>query len=236
VETLLHHKEFMEPGSTPNAYTAEPLDGSWSNPGPIVNTYQATLNDCSLVTYRWYRFIDQPVFQQYNWSEAEKNSLQEIIEKMHTNWTIDTTYLPEPAEGALAFFDAGLLVSPPEGLEVGYVPVVIRQEKSTVGECASPEQALINSLTAEDLVGTYERQPVQNGWHQVTVVLENAQLRWRNAANSEWGLTFVDGVLQTQEDCPYGVSNLGIVLAQDADGNYLSEVRGLLFNNELYER
>lgn len=236
VETLLHHKEFMEPGSTPSPYSAEPLNGSWSNPGPIVNTYEATLQDCSTVIYRWYRFIDQPVFQQYDWTNEQKGSLQEIVEKMHMNWSIQTTYLPEPGEGTLASFDSALLVTPPAGLEVGYVPVVIRQEKSTVGACASPEQALINALTAEDLLGAYERQPVQNGWHSVTLVWENSKLWWKNAANSQWGLSFEDGVLKTEENCPYGVSTLGIVLAQDDNGEYLSEVSGLIFNNELYER
>ncbi|MBV72380.1 MAG: hypothetical protein CMH52_13735, partial [Myxococcales bacterium] len=124
VETLLHHKEFLPPGATPAAYTAEPLDGAWSVPGPTVDTYQTTLNDCSQVTYRWYRFIDQPVFQQYDWTEAEKENLQELIEKIHRHWSIETTYLPEPAHGELASFDTGLLVTPPAGLEVGYVPVV----------------------------------------------------------------------------------------------------------------
>tara|TARA_B100001093_G_scaffold454093_1_gene463184 strand:+ start:38 stop:328 length:291 start_codon:yes stop_codon:yes gene_type:complete len=95
---------------------------------------------------------------------------------------------------------------------------------------------VINGLTEQDLLGIYERQPVENGWHSVTLALEDGQLWWRNAAGAEWRLNFEDGILQTQEDCPYGVVNLQVVLAQDDNGDYLNEVTGLIFNNELYRR
>ena len=235
-DTLLHDKVFPQPGSTPSHYSVGPLQGSWSSPGPIVNTYEATLTDCSKVTYRWYRFIDQPVFQQYDWTDEEKNSLQAIVEKIHTSWSIDQKYLPEPSEGILASFDPALLVTPPIGLEVGYVPVVVAQEKSTTDACLPQEQPVINTLTIESFLGSYERLPVENNWHSVNVVLESSKLWWRNAANVQWGLRFSNGVLQTEGDCPYGVSTLGIVLAQDSNGDYLSEVTGLIFKNELYQR
>ncbi len=77
---------------------------------------------------------------------------------------------------------------------------------------------------------------MENNWHSVNVVLEGSKLWWRNAANVQWGLSFSKGVLQTEGDCPYGVSTLGIVLAQDSNGDYLSEVTGLIFINELYQR
>ena len=235
-ETLLHHKEFREPSDTPSPYTVGNLEGSWANPGPLLNTYEVTLTDCSSVTYRWYRFIDQPVFQQFNWTDSEKNSLQSIVEKIHTHWSIEQDYLPSPGDGALASFDPALIVTPPSGLEMGYVPVVVNQEKSTTGRCASEEQLMIETLTREQLLGAYERVPVENGWHSVSVEWDGASLWWRNEAGSRWSLTFTDGILNTGEDCPYGVSTLSIRLAQDAAGNYLPEVTGLIFNNELYQR
>ena len=235
VETLLHRKRFNEPSSSQSAYSAESLDGAWEIPGPVLNTYDALLGDCSRVTYQWYRFIDQPVFQQYNWSEEEKTSLQDIVEKIHTHWSIDETYLADPSEGTLASFDSALLVTPPEGLEVGYVPIVIRQEQRRDGECASPQQAAVNALSADDLVGRYERRPVDNGWHSVEIILENSQLRWRNDAGVEWSLNFENGVLETGDDCPYGVSAIEISLSQDNNGDYTGRVTGLNFNNELYE-
>ena len=86
-----------------------------------------TLVDGSTVRYYWYRFIDQPVFQQFNWSKSEREGLQAIIEKMHVNWTIDKTYLPGVGEGNLASFDSNLFVEPPKEMAKGYVPIVTWQ-------------------------------------------------------------------------------------------------------------
>ncbi|MFM1801792.1 MAG: hypothetical protein RJA81_1144, partial [Planctomycetota bacterium] len=51
-------------------------------------------------------------------------------EMLHRNWTLDRDYLPPPAAGQLAELDPAVLVTPPKGLETGYVPIVTRQEKS----------------------------------------------------------------------------------------------------------
>jgi len=40
----------------------------------------------------------------------------------------DRDYLPPPTLGTLAEIEPALLVTPPAGLEVGYVPIVTRQE------------------------------------------------------------------------------------------------------------
>jgi hypothetical protein len=104
-----------------------PEEGSWTSPGPASGPYEATLNDGSTVTYYWYRFIDQPVFRQFNWSEDKKSALQSFIEKIHSEWPIDKDYIPEPTFGTLVSLDKNLLVTPPEGMEVGYVPIVVKQ-------------------------------------------------------------------------------------------------------------
>jgi hypothetical protein len=80
-----------------------------------------------LVTYSWYRFVDQPSFQQYGWSEGKKAQLQAMVEKIHASWPIDRDYMQPPSRGALVSLDPALLVTPPEGLEVGYVPIVTLQ-------------------------------------------------------------------------------------------------------------
>ncbi len=108
-------------------YTS-PTGGAWGNPGPKSGPYKVDLADGSTVTYSWYRFIDQPSFQQYNWSEEKKAKLQSFVEKIHTNWPIDRDYMAPLSSGTLATFDPALLVTPPEGLEVGYVPIVTHQE------------------------------------------------------------------------------------------------------------
>jgi hypothetical protein len=51
-----------------------------------------------------------------------------------------------------------------------------------------------------------------------------------------WKLSFSEGVLQTQEDCPYGNQSVGIKLVQDESGTYLSEISELIFLGEPYQR
>ena len=110
-------------------YTS-PATGAWATPGPKRGPYKVDLADGSTVTYCWYRFVDQPSFQQYDWSEDKKAKLQSFVEKIHAHWPIDGDYMAAPTSGALATLDPALLVTPPEGLETGYVPIVTRQESS----------------------------------------------------------------------------------------------------------
>jgi hypothetical protein len=49
------------------------------------------------------------------------------VEKIHRSWRKDRDYLANPAMGPLAELDPALIVTPPPGLEVGYVPIVTRQ-------------------------------------------------------------------------------------------------------------
>ena len=99
-------------------------------PGLKLGPFTVTLADGSLVTYSWYRFIDQPSFQQYDWSEAKKEKLQSFVEHIHANWPIDRDYMPPPSRGELVSLDTALLVTPPKGMEVGYVPIVTFQENA----------------------------------------------------------------------------------------------------------
>ncbi len=124
-ETKLHSAEFRlaKPGDT---YTS-PSSGAWVRPGAQAGPFTAELLDGSIVTYSWYRFVDQPSFQQYQWSDAKKAKLQAIVESLHANWTIDRDYMAPPTRGELVSLDPGLIVSPPPGLEFGYVPIVTKQ-------------------------------------------------------------------------------------------------------------
>ena len=93
----------------------------------------------------------------------------------------------------------------------------------------------LSGITAADLAGRYAREPVENGYHDVTVSLTNGELVWSNAANVSWGLTWEDGALSTGEDCPYGAQDLTVrVPFADAAGG--REVEGLVFLGELYTR
>jgi hypothetical protein len=87
----------------------------------------ATLADGSIVTYSWYRFVDQPSFQQYHWSAEKKAKLQAFVERLHAAWPTDRDYMAPPTRGKRVSLDPALLVTPPKGLEVGFVPIVTRQ-------------------------------------------------------------------------------------------------------------
>jgi hypothetical protein len=126
-ETGLLEAEFKlaQPGPP---YTS-PTTGAWTSPGPKSGIFKAILSDGSEVIYRWYRFVDQPSFQQYNWSDAKKQQLQELVERIHVGWPTNRNYMAPPTTGKLVSLDPGLLVSPPKGMEKGYVPIVIGQSK-----------------------------------------------------------------------------------------------------------
>lgn len=105
-----------------------PTDGAWATPGPVAGPFTAELGDGSIVTYSWYRFCDQPALQHADLTAEERERMQRRVELLHRRWTMDRTYLPPATTGRLAALDPALLVMPPPGLEIGYVPVVTRQE------------------------------------------------------------------------------------------------------------
>lgn len=107
--------------------TPEEADSCWRKPGPKAGPFQAKLGDGSVVTYYWYRFADQPALQNADMTESEREEMQKRVEMLHRNWTRDRDYLPPPARGKLADLDPNLIVTPPRGLEIGYVPIVTRQ-------------------------------------------------------------------------------------------------------------
>jgi len=126
-ETGLKEARFM-PAMTNESYISdETPDSVWKKPGPKTGPFQAKLSDGSVVTYHWYRFIDQPALQDADLSDAEKERLQRVVEKIHVQWTKEKEYLPPPGMGTLATLDASLIVTPPKGLKIGYVPIVTRQ-------------------------------------------------------------------------------------------------------------
>jgi hypothetical protein len=79
------------------------------------------------ITYYWYRFADQPALLNADLTDQEREALQVRVEKLHRSWKKDRDYLAPPASGRLADLDPALIVTPPPGLEVGYVPIVTRQ-------------------------------------------------------------------------------------------------------------
>ena len=107
--------------------------------------YAVKLQNGSIATYVWFRFIDQPALKTARqnhpetYTDAYLELLQSHIEKIHMkineNSRVDPknpvfinyrkSSNPDNKDPHLAKVDSGQLVVPPAGYEVGYVPVVI---------------------------------------------------------------------------------------------------------------
>ena len=99
----------------------------WKQSPAASRDLTANLKDGSQVTYRWYKFVDQPSLQRFVMNTAEKAGIQGAIEKMQKEWN-NFAMMKDPTVGSLISFDKSLLVKPPKGLEVGYVPIVVKQK------------------------------------------------------------------------------------------------------------
>ena len=128
-ETGLHNADFSNPDKrTPVAYvTPEDKESCWKTPGPVAGPFKLNWVMASTMTYYWYRFADQPALLNADLSKEEREEMQRRVELLHRNWTKDREYLPPPLIGKLAEIDPALIVTPPKGMEVGYVPIVTRQ-------------------------------------------------------------------------------------------------------------
>lgn len=217
-------------------YTS-PTVGAWAKPGPRLGPFTAKLVDGSVVTYSWYRFVDQPSFQQYDWSAETKAKLQAFVEKLHSNWPTNRDYMAPPTRGKLVALDPALLVTPPSGLEVGYVPIVTGQE---VG---APDLSRI--VTPEMLSGHYQRDPKENNWHGGELKQEgdkhSPRFRWTNRAGVSWALTadLAHGRLLCAKGSPYFDKETGgsfIIEMRPASGAAKPAIAGFHFNGDFYKR
>lgn len=157
-----------------NAPRVAELKGAWTAKGPAAGPFSRNLADGSVVVYYWYRFIDQPVFQRNSWTNDEKSRLQALVEQMHANWTIDKNYIAPPKAGKLVSVDTNLIVTPPAGLEKGYVPVIVGQYTQqeyycTIGQIETSFRDIVDAATGRNL-------------KEVQVVGENApyKIQWSN--------------------------------------------------------
>jgi hypothetical protein len=113
----------QEPRTTPDDAAS-----CWKKPGPVAGPFKARLGDGSVVTYYWYRFANQPAMLNADLTAAEREQVQQRVEKLHRSWTKDRNYLTPPDVGTLAHIDPALILTPPKGYEVGYVPIATLQE------------------------------------------------------------------------------------------------------------
>jgi hypothetical protein len=129
-ETGLGSVRFERAQEKPQEPRTTPDDAAscWKTPGPSAGPFQAKLGDGSVVTYYWYRFADQPAMLNADLTAEERELVQARVEKLHRAWTKDRNYLVPPDVGTLAEIDPALILTPPKGMEAGYVPIATRQE------------------------------------------------------------------------------------------------------------
>ena len=123
VEFPRSRKAPQEPYVTP-----EEAESSWKKPGPASGPFERR----SWATVAWRPITGTALPTNHallnaDMTDAEREVLQKRVEMLHRNWTKDRDYLPPPTVGKLADLDPAVLVTPPKGLEVGYVPIVTRQ-------------------------------------------------------------------------------------------------------------
>lgn len=128
-EAALESLVLDRPGRRPQEPYVTPTEStsSWKTPGPAAGPFKAYPGDGSVVTYYWYRFADQPALLNADLTAEEREKMQRRIERIHRTWQPDRDYLPPPRIGELASIDPNLIVTPPKGMEIGYVPIVTRQ-------------------------------------------------------------------------------------------------------------
>ena len=102
---------------------------TWKKPGPVAGPFVSDLSDGSQVVYYWYKFNEQPAILNSYMQQGERDLMQKRVELIHENWSIDDNFVPAPKQ-KLATIDSGVIVTPPDGLEVGYVPICVHQQKA----------------------------------------------------------------------------------------------------------
>ena len=173
-------------------------NGPWNSPGPSAGPFTADLGDGSTVTYYWYRFVDQPSVIQANLPEAIREKMQERVELIHANWSHTDNYMSPPSIGKLATIDPEAIVQPPVGMEVGYVPIVTRQEKTKSklrvfilagqsnmqghGTISDPENdpGSLNDVIQNDSRGEWSEIGEVNDW----ITLQNTYLYYEGDQNT----------------------------------------------------
>jgi hypothetical protein len=119
-------KVSFAPAKADAVHTYQPLKWYLNAGKPASKVINTKLLDGSTVSYRWYKFVDQPLVQRFKWTPAEKAAMQSLVVKMQRQWASNPMQ-SAPSGGTLASFDKGILVKPPKGLEYGYVPIVVKQ-------------------------------------------------------------------------------------------------------------
>ena len=143
IKNTLQLREFVPNRRNDGRYLGPPAEteeACFQKPGPADDKLYCTRTENGVwLGFQWYRFVDQPELNQVFASlpeeqrDAAKCYMQERIERLHAaqNDSQDTWF--EAPQGQLpkekAALDPAFLVTPPAGMEVGYVPISVFERK-----------------------------------------------------------------------------------------------------------
>ena len=129
----------------------------FENPGPSSPMYCVRTLTESWIGFKWYRFVDQPeltnVFKSMpeNERSAAKSYMQARIENLHRFGQDLRWFDPPGGDASLPAdkisIDEALLLTPPAGMEFGYVPIPMYQRKKE------------KPVDCEIVVGAYADEP-----------------------------------------------------------------------------
>lgn len=165
------------------------------------------------------------IFRRYAEFELEKSG-----HDWHTrgNWPADFVGAVEPDYYAEAFEKRILTSANP-------VVSIFRFQ-------AAPDR-MWKALSPEDLVGTYQQEVVENGWHKGAVLYEDGKYYWKNEAGVRWDLKYNGrGDFETNETNPYFKKYpargrlFHLQLKRSADGKFENVVAGFSFNGGHYQK
>ncbi len=106
-------------------------NGPWNSPGPAAGPFYAELGDGSTVTYHWYRFVDQPAIVHANLPDSVRDEMQARVELIHANWSDGGRIHGAPERGQPRHRRPRCdCVTSRRRMEIGYVPIVTRQEST----------------------------------------------------------------------------------------------------------
>ncbi len=126
-ETRLAEQVFLPAPRASYPALDQSASSPWRPSGWRAGPFTTTLSDGSIVQYVWYKFIEQPAIVRLGLSAATLSRLQTFVESWHQSAGLTGATIAPPTSGSLATLDDAQFVTPPTGLEKGYVPVAIRQ-------------------------------------------------------------------------------------------------------------
>lgn len=127
VETWLKNQTFPSAprGGFPSLGTSP--GSAWDQAKWSAGPFTTVLEDGSTVEYVWYRFTDQPAIARLGLGQDVVDRLQAFVEAWHTASGLAGLTFAPPGSGILVALDPAQFVTPPVGMERGYVPIVIGQ-------------------------------------------------------------------------------------------------------------